>query len=339
MVGKRRKRCVDERDDMVCVAVCDEQLTESATPTSPSIHRDYRTLLQQDLDVLFVCLPNDLASEVTIAGLRAGLHVFCEKPPGRTLEDVAQVIKVEKDFPDQRLMYGFNHRFHESVEDALRIVESGELGELISLRGIYGKSKLITFDQPDWRTKREVAGGGVLLDQGIHMVDLMRLFAGEFSEIHSFVSNGHWGYDVEDNAYAIMKTDSGVVAMLSSSATQWRHRFSLEITLTRGSLTLGGILSSSKSYGSETLTVVRANPDRDNGDPREQRTLYNQDRSWEKEVAALATSIITDRPVVRSGSMDAFRTMALVSRIYYADPIWRAKYDLPDPNDLDGGPP
>ncbi len=336
MVGKRRKSCVDARDDMLCVAVCDQSVEASSTDVEISRHTDYLELLKEDLDVVFVCLPNDLAAEVTTAALRAGMHVFCEKPPGRTLEDIAKVRAEELLHPTQRLMYGFNHRYHESVEDALSIVRSGELGSLISLRGIYGKSKLITFNQPDWRTKRAIAGGGVLLDQGIHMVDLMRLFAGEFTQVHSFISNGHWGYDVEDNAYALMRTAEGVVAMLNSSATQWRHRFSLEITLTKGSLLLGGILSSSKSYGSETLTVVRANPERDSGDPREQTTLYNDDRSWEKEVGEFASAILSDRPIIRNGSRDAFNTMSLVSAIYHADPEWRQRYDIPDPRLLMG---
>ena len=332
VVGKRRKVCIEGRDDMVCVAVCDRDPANAPSFVEGlTFHTDYRDLLTEDLDVLFVCLPNDLAAEVSIAALRDGLHVFCEKPPGRTLEEIASVIEVERQHPDQKLMYGFNHRYHESVEDALAMMKTGELGDLISLRGIYGKSKLITFDQPDWRTKRQIAGGGVLLDQGIHMVDLMRLFAGEFAQVHSFISNSHWRYDVEDNAYALMRTEAGVVAMLNSSATQWRHRFSLELTFARGSMMLGGILSSSKSYGSETLTVVRANTDRDNGDPREQTTLYNDDRSWEKEVAAFANVIESKEPVVRNGSHDAFGTMALVASIYYADPVWRAAYEIPDP--------
>ena len=94
-------------------------------------------------------------------------------------------------------MYGFNHRYHESVQDALEIIRNGTLGEVINARGIYGKSRLITYNQTEWRTSRELAGGGVLLDQGIHMVDLMRLFCGEFNEIKSFISNDHWQFDVE----------------------------------------------------------------------------------------------------------------------------------------------
>ena len=91
----------------------------------------------------------------------------------------------------------------------------------LNIRGIYVKSNLITFNQPVWRTKREIAGGGVLLDQGIHMVDLMLLFAGEFTEVYSFISNSRWGHNVEDNAYATMRTADGIVSMRNSSATQW----------------------------------------------------------------------------------------------------------------------
>ncbi len=203
---------------------------------------------------------------------------------------------------------------------------------MINMRGMYGKAKLITFNQPDWRTKREIAGGGVLLDQGIHMVDLMRLFGGEFSQVHSFISNGQWHYDVEDNAYAIMRTADGVVGMLNSSATQWRHRFHLDINLERGSLILGGILSGTKSYGAETLTVVRADPENDQGDPREQVTRYNRDPSWDAEISEFTDCILGDRPVQSGTSDDALRSMKLVFKIYYADSNWRETYDIPNPD-------
>ena len=295
-------------------------------------YRDYRRLLTEKLDALIVCMTNDIAPEVTIGGLEAGLHVFCEKPPGRNVEDIVRVVAQEKKRPGLKLMYGFNHRYHESVQEALRILRSGELGRVINMRGIYGKSKLITFNQPDWRTQREIAGGGVLLDQGIHMVDLMRLFGGDFHEVHSFISNSHWGYDVEDNAYALMRTADGVVGMLNSSATQWRHRFHLDMNLERGSLILGGILSGTKSYGAETLTVVRADPDNDGGDPMETTTHYNHDLSWDQEIGAFAASILKNEPVQSGTSHDALRTMQLVFKIYYSDPQWRKTYGISDPD-------
>lgn len=333
VVGKRRKGCVDRHPRMRVVAVCDRTLDGEGTLADGVRHyQDYRRLLTEELDVLMVCMSNDIAAEVTMAGLESGRHVFCEKPPGRSVEEVVQVIAQERRHPGLKLMYGFNHRYHDSVRDALKILHSGELGRVINMRGMYGKAKLITFDQADWRTQREIAGGGVLLDQGIHMVDLMRLFGGEFTEVHSFVSNGHWGYDVEDNAYALMRTADGVVAMLNSSATQWRHRFHLDINLERGSLVLGGLITGTKSYGAETLTVVQADPDHDGGDPREQTTRYSHDPSWDQEIAAFADAILNDKRVESGSSDDALRTMQLVFKIYYADPTWRKTYGIPDPD-------
>ena len=339
VVGKRRKDCIDRHPHLRVVAVCDRTFDEGGTfADGIRYFQDYRRLLTEDLDALIVCLTNDIAAEVTIAGLETGLHVFCEKPPGRNVEDIVQVISHEKQHPKLKLMYGFNHRYHESVQDALRILRSGELGKVIDMRGLYGKAKLITFNQPVWRTKREIAGGGVLLDQGIHMVDLMRLFGGNFTEVQSIISNRHWGYDVEDNAYALMRTPDGVVGMLNSSATQWRHRFNLDINLEKGSLILGGILSGTKSYGAETLTVVQADPDNDRGDPREQVTRYNRDSSWDEEIAAFAGSILNDTPVQSGTSEDALRTMQLVFKIYFADIIWRKTYDIPDPGRIGVAP-
>lgn len=333
VVGRRRKECVDRHPNLRLVAVCDRTFdSEGSLPGGVRCYRDYRRLLAEELDVLIVCLTNDLAAEVTIAGLERGLHVFCEKPPGRNVADIRRVIDHECRYPRLKLMYGFNHRYHDSVRDALKILHSGELGRVINMRGMYGKAKLVTFNQSDWRTKRDIAGGGVLLDQGIHMVDLMRLFGGDFTTVHSFIANGHWGYDVEDNAYALMRTADGVVAMLNSSATQWRHRFHLDINLERGSLILGGILSGTKSYGDETLTVVRADPDADAGDPKEQLTRYNRDPSWDEEIAAFTRCIDSDQPVRSGNSDDALRAMQLVYRIYFADPLWRAAYHISDPD-------
>jgi predicted dehydrogenase len=332
VVGKRRRHFIDLRSDMVTVAVCDRAFdAEGCLADGVRHYRHYSRLLEaEQLDVLFVCLTNDIAAEVTCAGLERGLHVFCEKPPGRDLADIATVIACERGHSGLKLKYGFNHRYHDSVREALALVASGELGRVLNMRGVYGKSKFISFGaQSDWRTERAVAGGGILLDQGIHMVDLMRLFGGEFDEVKSFVSNDFWGHDVEDNAYALMRSRTGVVAMLHSTATQWRHRFNLDVTLEKGGLILSGILSGSKSYGAETLTVVWSDDD-DQGDPREQTTRYNRDPSWSSEIAEFADAILRNGSIVAGSSTDALETMHLVYRIYCADSDWRQRWTLCD---------
>ena len=332
VVGKRRCECLKQHPSLEMIAVCDQVFPDDVSIVNGfRSYKSYKQLLKENLDILIVCLTNDIAPEATIAALEAGLHVFCERPPGKNVSDIIRVIDIEQQKPDLKLKYGFNHRYHYSVQDAIKLVHSGEMGKIINMRGVYGKSKLITFNQPDWRTKREISGGGVLLDQGIHMVDLMRLFGGKFEEVHSFISNGHWGYNVEDNAYALMRTGNGIVAMLNSSATQWRHRFHLDINLEKGSIILGGILSGTKSYGAETLTVVKADPENDFGDPMEQVTRYNKDPSWCAEIDEFIDCIINNKQVVNSTSDDALQTMKLVQKIYYSDPSWRKKYDIPNP--------
>ena len=331
IVGKRRREVAEIRGDITTVAVCDQYFGESGTlEDGTRYYPHYSDLLKEDLDALFVSISNDMAAEVTLAGLERGLHVFCEKPPGRDLEDISGVLATEKHHPNLKLKYGFNHRYHDSVRDALAILSSGELGRVINARGIYGKSQLVTFGQTSWRTDRALAGGGVLLDQGIHMVDLLRLFCGEFADVHSYISNDFWKHDVEDNAYALMRSKTGVVAMLHSSSTQWRHRFNLDITLERGSITLSGILSGSKSYGAETLTVARVGED-DMGDPLEQTTRYNTDPSWRAEIDEFANAIYDNGMIIHGSADDAYRTMELVYRIYCADAEWRTRWGLRDP--------
>ena len=318
VVGKRRRHFIDLDPRLRVSAVCDRNFPESGVFEDGVRHfPEYRSLLEEDIDVLFVCMTNDIAPEVTIAGLEGQRHVFCEKPPGRDVSDIVRVIKCEKSNPGLKLKYGFNHRYHASVRDALAIVDSGELGNVINLRGVYGKSKFINFGQhSDWRTKREIAGGGIFA-------------GGEFVDINSFISNGYWKHDVEDNAYALMRTEAGVVAILHSTATQWRHRFSLDITLEKGSISLSGILSGSKSYGAETITVAYATDD-DQGDPREVTTIYSTDQSWAGEITEFADAIVEDRPITNGSSEEALKAMELVWRIYCADPEWKARWRLRD---------
>ena len=320
------------------VAISDFLINDLIIEKGIKTYTNYVDMLDDDslkYDAVFVCLTNDSNSEATIHALNRGAHVFCEKPPGRNVEDMYKVIEAEKRNVNKKLMYGFNHRYHDSVEEALRILRSNKLGKVINMRGVYGKSKLTTFNQTDWRINRDIAGGRVLLDQGIHMVDLMRLFAGEFTTVYSFVENSCWNYDVEDNVYALMRTKNGIVSMLNSSATQWRHKFHLDVNFEKGSLVLSGILSGSKSYGAETLTVVSANLDSDHGNPKEVTTKYNTDLSWYKEIEEFYNCVLNNKKVTSGTSYDSLKTMELVYKIYCSDEKWKQKYNLRESNNYE----
>ena len=122
---------------------------------------------------------------------------------------------------------------------------------------MYGKSKIVTYEKGEWRSKKRFAGGGILLDQGIHVLDLLRFFNGNFNEFKGFISNRYWKYDIEDNAFALMRDKKGIVASIHSSATQWQHKFRMEITLEKALIELNGILSGSEElWKEESLNLI-----------------------------------------------------------------------------------
>ena len=329
VVGKTRHRSIESNTSYQVTAIseCNEE-AQKFIPAGLEVYNDYKSLIvSADIDVIFISLPNQFAAEATCLSLQNGLHVFCEKPPARTYAELLEVEKESLKFPDLKLMYGFNHRFHLSVEEAKVLIDSNSLGRLINMKGVYGKSQMISFNQTDWRTNREASGGGILLDQGIHMLDLMRYLSGEnFTEVFSIIDNAFWNFDVEDNAYVLMKSPKGLVSQLHSSATQWRHIFNLEITLERGSLILGGLLTGSKSYGDETLTVITSDPSKDKGMPKESTSKYNEDVSWDNEIKYFVNSLAGNTSIERGNIKDALETMKLIEIIYKADPIWKEKY-------------
>lgn len=319
IVGKRRAFFIDKHPLLQLKAVCDINLKEKNNiPSDCTFHSNHMDLLNEELDIIFICMTNDIAPEVTIQSLKRGLHVFCEKPPGRNVSDIEKVIREEKKNKDLVLKYGFNHRYHDSVMLAKKKIESGDFGEIINLNGIYGKSRIVSFDG-GWRSKKEISGGGILLDQGIHMLDLIRFFAGEFNEIKSFTSNNFWNFDVEDNAYALMRNKSGVVAMLNSSATLWEHKFNLRISLTKGFIQLSGLLTSSKSYGEERLISYQHDSRNLSNHHHKTEYKFNEDNSWILEIQEFIECVEKSIKPKYGTSRDALETMKLVYAIYLDD--------------------
>lgn len=316
-MGEIRRRNVESHPDLILAGVTDPRIVDRESFGAP-VFPDYQSLLASGLDVVFVCTPNSLTPEVTIAALQHGCHAFCEKPPGRTLEDVVRIRAAEAAAPGCKLIFGFNHRHHPGVTDAKALVDNGSLGRVLTLRGVYGKSGGDGFER-SWRNDPAVGGGGILLDQGIHMLDLFRFFCGDFDEVMGMAVTSHWDIPVEDNAFVLLRNASGQMAQLHSSATAWKHTFRLEIGLERGYLAITGLLSKTGSYGRETLLIGRR-PQRGEsaavGNPREEMSYYDRDPSWELEVDHFVSCIREDTPVTQGTSLDALRVMEIVDRVY-----------------------
>lgn len=267
------------------------------------------------LDTVFICTPNHLNQPLTIAALRRGKHVFCEKPPAFTAAEVESIRDVEMSV-GRKLMYGFNHRHHDSVIKAKQLIDSGAYGRLLWMRGRYGKSVDESFFST-WRAQKALAGGGILIDQGIHMLDLFLMMAGDFDEVYAVVSSLFWKLDVEDNVFAIFRNRSGVVASLHSTMTQWRHLFSFEIFLERGYIVINGLLTSSGSYGEETMSIARNRTVAPAATWKDEDSFtFDVNNSWKYEVEHFLHAIQTDTPVTIGTSTDALKLMRVVDRVY-----------------------
>jgi predicted dehydrogenase len=215
-------------------------------------------------------------------------------------------------------MYGFNHRHHDSIKAMKSMVDSGQHGKLLWMRGRYGKSVDHNYFNT-WRAKKELAGGGILLDQGIHMLDLFLFLAGDFDEVQAMVSSLYWNLPgIEDNVFANFRNrKTGVVASLHSTMTQWRHLFSLEVFMERGYMVLNGLKTQSGSYGDEVLSVAKNRsvaPAATWLD--EEKVTYHFDNSWDDETRYFLNAVAENHPIQNGSSQDALRVMRLIDEVY-----------------------
>src|SRR3989338_10855387 len=320
-VGKIRHGCITRHPQLKLIGVCDLDASDCQN-SNVAYYSDYKALLDTLPDVVFVSTYNCYIPEIALEAINRGIHVFTEKPPGRVVEDVIRIRNAARNNSGVKVKFGFNHRYHEGIIEAKALVEKGRFGGVMWLRGVYGKAGGPGYDN-NWRNNRMLSGGGILIDQGIHMIDLFRYFCGEFDEVKSFVGRSYWPVEVEDNVFALLRNSmTGKTAMIHSSATQWRHKFLLEIYMERGYLEIDGILSSTLTYGRETLKIARTVLDK-NGyplpNPQETMTYYDDDNSWADEIDDFVNCIMNNQPVSNGTTEDALKTMDLVQRIYNDD--------------------
>lgn len=320
-MGEIRKRVVDALPELELAGICDPSLNPKESGLACPLFQDYRKAINTTSPrIVFVCSPNRFSPDICVYALERGSHVFCEKPPGRNLGDIERIMEAERARPDLKVMFGFNHRHHPAILEAKAIVDAGRMGRVMWLRGIYGKSggSGRGFEK-SWRNDPAISGGGILLDQGIHMLDLFRFFCGDFHEIQGMLMTNYWNIPVEDDAFVLLRNGRGQMAQLHSSATQWKHTFRLELGLEGGYLTAQGLLSKSGSYGREMLIIGRKPKGVEGvavGNPREEIVYFDKDLSWELQVKELIHCIQHDLPVEDSSTLDAFRVMEIIDKVY-----------------------
>ena len=323
LVGQRRYSFLKKMSKVKVIGVSDEYASYRQKFREGKSFKNFKQMFKNlKSDIVFVCLPNKFAIEATILALKNGSHVFCEKPPARNLNEMKKLFKIILKHKKQVLIYGFNHRYHDTIIRTKKIIKEKKFGKIINFRGVYGKSYITPMIKGSkfkkkhfsWRERKKDAGGGILIDQGIHMIDMLNFFLGNFVEAKSFISNNFWKKNVEDNVYSILKNKDGIFASIHSSATLWKHKFSLDITLEKGMISLSGILSGTKSYGKEKINIIKKI---NNGKVIEKKFEFVEDKSWQREIKYFL-KIIEDKKTnsYSGGFNDAYETMKLIEMIY-----------------------
>ena len=276
---------------------------------------DWRTAIAaEDTDVVFVATSHDNLSAIACAALGAGKHVLLEKPGGRNLADVLAVRDAAR-AAGRIAKVGYNHRFHPALLKARKLVDSGETGPLMFIRGRYGHGGRPGY-QKEWRFDPEISGGGQLIDQGSHLVDLAHWFLGDFVGVQGAVRRCFWDSAVEDNVFMTLSSKTGQIASLHATWTEWKNMFSLEIYGRDAKLDINGL---GGSYGVESLTFYKMLPQM--GPPETTRWEWPfPDRSWEKEVEEFM-SAIRERRVPLGHIDDAVQSMTVIDRLYAQEPL------------------
>jgi len=271
---------------------------------------DWRKAIERpDVDLVVVATPHGSLAQITREAIEAGKHVLVEKPAARNIAELRPLVALaEKSKVLVRV--GFNHRYHRAFRQARQIVDARTLGPLMFLRARYGHGGRIGYEN-EWRAKPELSGGGELIDQGAHLIDLARWFLGDFSEIDGYGHTYFWDMPVDDNAFLLLKTATKQVAFLHASCTEWKNTFSFEIYGHGGKLQIDGI---GGSYGVERLAYYRMLPAM--GPPETTVWEYPMgDDSWDVEMAEFLEDIRLGRQPA-SGLKDAIAVLEIVERIY-----------------------
>ena len=316
-MGKIRFDKIKSNSSLKLIGIYDPKLKKIKNNIDKKlIINDYKNIYNLDFDIAFVCTPNNITPKIVIDCLKNKKHVFCEKPPGKNLSDLKRISKYLN--KNLKLMFGFNHRFHPAVIKAKKIIESKKFGKIITIRGVYGKSGGLRF-QNSWRNDKKISGGGILLDQGIHMIDLFRFFCGNFNKIKCYTSNLFWKFGVEDNAFIILKNKINQLAFLHSSSTLWRHTFRIDITLEKGYILIEGLLSKTGSYGQEKITYASRqfeNTSKAIGNPSEKVIYFDKDDSWDMEIVQFIDFIRNNKKITINNINDAYESMKIVDEAY-----------------------
>ncbi len=309
LIGQKRAATLPSGSLQVA---CDLQIARAEAMASKAGGRAVccvEEALAEDVDAVIVATLNSTLAPITRQAVIAGKHVLVEKPAAVSSQDLAELEKLTKE-KKVAVRVGYNHRYHPAFRKAREIVDSGALGPLMFVRGRYGHGGRVGYHQ-EWRADPKLSGGGELIDQGVHLIDLAGWFLGDFPVVRGHANTYFWDMPVDDNAFLDLQNAEGCTAWLHVSCSEWKNLFSFEIYGRDGKLHVEGL---GGSYGVERLAHYRMLPEM--GPP--ETTIYEYpgaDLSWKWEMEEFLKDMETGQ-TPEPGLREARKTLEVVEKIY-----------------------
>lgn len=311
LIGLKRAQNLNQAELVACVDVNSHRAQALAAKFGniPCFDSLDEMLSKVPTDIIIIATPHNQLPGLIVRSLEAGKHILVEKPAARFAEELEGLDQMAMR-KNCKVRIGFNHRCHRAFRKAKSIVEEGSIGKLMFIRARYGHGGRVGYEK-EWRAIPEISGGGELIDQGSHLIDLSRMFLGDFTSISGHADTYFWDMPVDDNAFMDLQTEIGQTAFLQVSCTEWKNMFSFEIYGKTGKLEINGL---GGSYGTERLSFYKMSAEM--GPPETFIWEYPmQDDSWSFEFAEFMADIQQNR-IVTPGIRDAIENLKIINKIY-----------------------
>lgn len=311
LIGRKRAQALPKYVKLLFV--CDtnkEKAREFARDFECSIESSWKKIIKDPkLDAIIISTPNKYLSLIAQAAILEGKHVLIEKPGGLNIKQLQNTYNTFKQ-KKVVVMYGYNHRYHPALQKAKQVIETKKYGPILFLRARYGHGGRVGYEK-EWRFQKNLSGGGELIDQGCHLIDLVNFFCGEMNQTEGFIANMFWKTKLEDVAFFHLRNKNNQIADLSVTCVEWKNIFSFEILLQKAKIQIDGL---GRSYGKEKLTLYTMSEKM--GPPSIEEFEFDmEDISWKKENETFFKRIKSNDTSDKSFK-EAMYVLSIIEKIY-----------------------
>ncbi len=311
LIGKKRAEALPHSIQLK--TICDTNISKGkklAKFFNCQFEKNWLSVVKdKEIEAIFISVTNNNLFKISKSAILRGKHVLIEKPGAINIKQLTDIRTVHKNNPVV-VMYGYNHRFHPAIQKAKKFIDSNKYGSVLFIRAKYGHGGRLGYEK-EWRFQKKISGGGELIDQGCHLIDLVNFFCGEMNQTSGFITNLFWKTKLEDAAFFHLRNKNKQIADLSVTCIEWKNIFSFEIMLQKAKIQIDGL---GGSYGREKLTLFLMKPQM--GPPKITEFDFDtEDNSWKKE-NNLFFKRIKQKDYNDSSIKNAIYVMATIKKLY-----------------------